>query len=167
MLERNTLGNVNGQCNIKYTVSYTFQIIGQVQAFDIQCRINKKIHVVLINNNQYKSYWNEKFETLTQDYLAVEYNCCSRENTDKYTPVDGYRIQVVVMQNGSHELALQNRRGGKKQTHREEQEQNNRKVAVTEYLGWDIRAAHCAHAVDVDEQAEQGNDDTGAYFYTV
>lgn len=61
MFERNVLGYVDGQCDIKNSVPDSFQEVRQIQAFNVQVRINQEIHIVLVHDNQRKSYRNQQF----------------------------------------------------------------------------------------------------------
>ena len=49
MLERDTLGNVDGQTDIKDAITDALEQIGYIETLDVELRINQKIHVILID----------------------------------------------------------------------------------------------------------------------
>ena len=99
--------------------------------------------------------------------LAVEHDACAGQDTGEHQPVERDGIQRVVVQNGAHELVLQHGRGGEEQAEHQEQEEDDRKIAVAEHLRLDVRAAQGTHAVDVDHQGHNGDDDARADLDTV
>ena len=167
VLEGHALGNVDGERDVEDAVSDTFQEIGQVQAFDVQVGMDEEVHVVLVDDDEQKAHRDEQFVAFVQYGLAVEYNGSAGQYADEYPPVQRYGVQRVVVENGTHKLVLQHRRGSEKQAEHEKQEEDDREVAVFEHLRLNVGAAQGTHPVDVDQQRYDGNDDTGAYLHTV
>ena len=68
--------------------------------------MDKEIHIVLINYYQHEADGNKQFIAFAQDYLAVEYNSCTCQYSDKHTPVQRNGIQHIIFQSGSKPTAV-------------------------------------------------------------